>query len=117
VSAAVRQALADAANTVAGVDVVPYFRQAYEPGQGSVRLDRVEYPNRFGGVAYWWVIVAVGSDLADAEAKADTLAPALVAAIDAANVMVVQAARHTQVTLPDGSGVPAVVIEGFRESE
>lgn len=113
-SAEVRQAIASAASTVDGADVAPYHRQLTRPGDGVVRKDRVEYPNPFGGVATWQVLVMVPDDLAAAQRYLDDQVPALVAAVQ-------QELAVTSVTpgvYPAGTkSVPVVAIEGHREEE
>lgn len=77
-SAAVRQALADAANTVAGIKAHPYYTEGTAPGTAHVQLDRIEYPNPFGGVAHWRVVVLlVAEDYAASEKYLEEKVPLL----------------------------------------
>jgi len=113
-SAAVRAAVAAAANTVEGVTCSPYYVQGTSPGTAMVRLDRITYPNRFGGVATWqvWVVLPQGRDAA--EKWLDSKVPDLVAALT--SEMTVQSVTPSQLQL-DGNNVPGVVIAGTRETE
>lgn len=114
-SAAVRAALAAAANTVAGVRCSAYYQQSTAPGTASVRLDRVEYPNRFGGVAHWQVLVMLPQKLDAAEKWVDDKLPALHDALEAE--LVITNAGMQQVITEAGVTLPCVVIAGHREQE
>ncbi|WBQ02944.1 hypothetical protein [Kribbella sp. CA-293567] len=115
-SEAVRNELADAANTVEGVKVAPYYVQATKPGHGSVQLARIEYPNIFGGEAYWEVLVLLPSDVVQAQKRAELLIPLLVAAL--ADHMTVTGATFGRTQLEAaGAGQPCVLIAGHREQE
>lgn len=110
----VRTAIATAASTVAGVSVSTHFKQTAKSGDGMVRLERINYPNPFGGVVTWQVLVILPQDLATAEKWLDEKLPLLVEAVG--NELVVQSATPQQLALDTGN-VPCVVIEGFREEE
>lgn len=111
-SAEARDKISAAANAVAGVNVTPYFRQVTKPGQGMVRMDRVEYPNTFGGVVTWQVYIFLSQDIASAERWLDENGEALYRAV--ANELLVTSLRWEQLTVDTGT-VPCVVIEGSRE--
>lgn len=115
-SATVRQALADAASTVTGIDVAPYFRQTTKPGAGMVRHDRTTYPQgtNFGGLVVWQVVVMLPQDLAAAEKFMDEHVPQLVAAVS--SEMRVTDVIPQQLALDTGA-VPIVLIQGNREEE
>lgn len=78
----VRVEIADAASTVDGITAHPYFKQGSHPGHTFVRIDRIEYPNPFGGVCFWSVIVVLPSDMEQAEKFIETKVPLIRAAID-----------------------------------
>lgn len=111
-SEAVRTALADAANTVEGINVAPYFKQSTKPGSGMVRKDLVDYPNTFGGVVTWQVLVFLPQDMATAEKFLDEKGPLLVAALSPE--MRVTTVTPQQLALDQGA-VPIVLISGQRE--
>jgi len=113
-SAETRQAIADAVNTVDAINVSPYFRQTTRPGEGMVRLDRMEWPNPLGALATWQVVVILPQDLATAEQYLDTKVSALVEA--ASKELAIRRVTPQQLTLDTGA-VPCVFIEGQRESE
>jgi hypothetical protein len=115
-SEAVRNELAAAANSVEGVKVAAYYVQATKPGTGSVQLDRIEYPNAFGGEAYWEVLVMLPSDVAQAQKRADELIPLLVAALKEHMTVTGATFGRTQLEKP-GVGQPCVLITGHREQE
>lgn len=114
-SAAVRAALAAAANTVTGVDVSPYYRQDTKAGSGIVQLDRVDFPNAFGGVAHWSVLVLLPTDLKAAQERADELLPALYAALS--TELAVTSATFGTTQIESSSGQPCVLISGHRALE
>jgi hypothetical protein len=110
-----RAALAFAASTVAGVSVQPYYGDATKPGSGYVERARTDYPNRFGGVVTWTVVVVLAVDVAAAEQWVDANQLALVGAL--AQEMTVTAARYERLALDNGSTLPALFIDGTREEE
>lgn len=114
-SSAVRQAIADAANTAAGVTVTPYFRALTQPGDGAVRYDHTDYPNAFGGLVTWQVVVALPQDQRAAEQWLDQNGHALRVAVS--EELIVRSMTAFQINLPDAGAIPAVVIEGQREEE
>jgi hypothetical protein len=65
-------------------------------------------------VVTWQVLVMLPGDYADAESKLEAWLPALEAAL--ADEMVVTAARPQSVIFDAGT-MPALVLEGHRESE
>ena len=111
-SAEARTALADVASTVEGVSVSAYFRQTTRPGDGFVRNGGITYPNKFGGVVTWQVLITLSQDIATAEKWLDTKLPQVVGALGAE--MTVRTASPQQLALDTGN-VPCVVIEGTRE--
>ena len=113
-AADVRKALAEAATTVQGIDVAPYFVQTQTPGHGMVRMDRVDYPNPFGGLTTWQVLLVLDQDIAAGEQFLQDIVPDVVDAvrehIAVRNVVV-------QDLVLDVGRVPVVVITGQREEE
>lgn len=111
----VRTALADAANTVAGVNVSPYYRQSSRSGDGLIQMNRIEFPNKFGGVTYWDVIVTLPTGPADAQRTAEELVPDLVSALAAE--MTVTGVTFSVLAADSGPDRPCLVVSGWRESE
>jgi hypothetical protein len=107
-----RDEIAAAANTVAAVKVAPFYRQSAKPGTGWVRRDRTEYPNKFGGLVTWQVLVVLPQALADAEKWMEDNQLALVNAVREA--LIVRSARPAELVVDSGS-VPVLIIEGQRE--
>lgn len=111
-----RTALAFAAsNAVPGVTVQPYYGDVTKPGSGYVERARTDYPNRFGGVVTWSVVVVLPADVTAAEQWVDANQRALVGAL--ADEMVVTAARYERLALDNGTSLPALFIDGTREEE
>ena len=111
----VREALATAASSIPGIKCLPYFVQSTEPGAAMIRLDRIEYPNPFGGVCYWNVIIMLPQDQAAAESFLDQKIPAIREAI--AEHIVVTQIRPERLDLPGVGVLPCVFINGHREQE
>lgn len=112
---AIRQAIATAANTVAGISCQPYFVQTLEPGAAMVRLERVEYPNPFGGICHWNVIVLLPQDQAAAEQYVDDKVPAVRDAVG--QHLVVTQVQPQRLDVPGVGILPCVFINGHREEE
>ncbi len=112
-SAEVRQEIATALSSVDGITAHPYFVQATEPGTALVRLDRVEYPNPFGGVAHWNIVVLLPQDLEAAEKYVEDKVPAIRVAIE--SLIFVTQVRPQRLDLPGVGVVPCVFITGHRE--
>lgn len=113
-SATIRQELADAASTVFGVECSPFYVQLTAPGAACVRRDRIDFPDRFGGVGFWNVVVCLGQDLTTAELLFEDLAAPLVAALRP--VMAIKSASLNTTSFPDGTApVLTAFINGFRE--
>jgi len=115
VSQAIRTAIAMAVESVAGIKCSPYFQQTTTPGSGMVRLDRIEYPNRFGGVAFWQVLILLPQELAPAEKYMEGKVPELYEAL--APELAVTSISPREIVLNDGVRLPCLVIEGHREEE
>ena len=111
----IRDVLAAAANTVTGINAHPYVVGATTPGTTYVRLDRIEYPNPFGGVVHWNVVVLLPQDLASAERFLEEKLPDLKAALDPH--MVITSVRPERLDLTGVGVLPAAFINGFREED
>lgn len=109
---AARAEIAAAADAVAAVSCKPGYRQNTRPGDAMVRLDRTEYPNRFGGLVTWQVIVALPQTINAAEDWIDAHQGDLVTALG--EVMAVRRAFPGELVLDTGK-VSALFIEGQRE--
>jgi len=113
-SAADRQAISDAMNTVAGITCSPYYRQVTKAGEAMVRIDRTVYPDSLGGLATWQVVVILPQDVVAAEKYLDEKTDALVAA--AWTQMAVGSVTPSEIVLAEGQRLPCVLIEGVRET-
>ena len=110
-----RSELASALGTVTGVTAHEYVVANTQPGTAYPRLDRIEYPNAFGGVAYWNVVVVLPAGHAEAEQYLEQKLPALKAAIEPHLVITTVTPQRLQL---DGIGVlPVVFINGHREQD
>jgi len=113
-SDAVRQELADAASTVADVKGHPKYVQTTKPGSVLVRRNRTEYPNRFGGVAFWDLYLIGPQDQGASETYFEALVPQLVEAL--APVLAVTTVTYQLTDFGQGS-IPTAVISGHREED
>lgn len=109
----VRQDLADAANAVQGITAHPYVVADLDPGTTYVRLERIDYPNPFGGVLHLNVVVILPQDLAAAEQYIEAKVPALRAAIE--EHLVVTSVTPQRLDLTGVGVVPCVFINGHTE--
>ena len=108
-----RSELAAAAATVAGITAHEYMVGDTEPGTVYPRLDRIEYPNPFGGIAHWNVVLVLPQDYADAERYVEETLPALKEALDPHIVITAVLLQRLQL---DGVGtLPVAFINGHRE--
>lgn len=113
----VRQELADAVTgAVEGLTCTPYFAQQVGPGTAFVKESGTKYPNKFGGVTTWGVVLGLPQDLATAERYlADTM-PAVVAAL-LPHMQVTESTGVQQLDIP-GFGVTfTAAVSGLRETE
>lgn len=110
-----RSALAAAARTVVGVNAHEYVVGNTQPGTCYPRLDRIEYPNAFGGVAHWNVVLILPQDFAEAEKYFETKLPPLKAALEPHLVITAVTLQRLQL---DGVGtLPAAFFTGHREAD
>jgi len=111
-SAEVREAIAQAANAVDGIHVSAYFRQTTKPGDGMVRLERINRDTSgFGYMNIWQVLVVLPQDIAQAEQYLDEKVSDLVEAIS--EELIVTSVTPQQLALDTGT-IPVVLIEGNR---
>lgn len=113
-SRTVRIALATAASTVPGISCSPYYHQDTTPGTAYVRLERINYPNPFGGVVHWNVVVLLPQDIAQAEEYLEELLPQLHTALE--SELVITSAVPQRVEFPGVGVLPALFINGHREA-
>lgn len=110
-----RTELAAAAGTLAGLKPHPYVTSDTEPGTVFIRLDRIEYPDRFGGIEHWNVVVLLPEIRADAERYVEDVIPALTTVIN--RVIKVTSVVPQRIQL-DGVGIlPCVFLNGHREAD
>ncbi len=114
-SETVRTAIASAASTVEGITCHPYYVQSPEPGSASIRLDRIDYPNVFGGVCHWNVVVILPQEQAAAEKYIDTKVPLIRSAIE--EHIVITQVQPQRLDIPGVGILPCVFINGHREQE
>jgi len=112
-SAAVRAQLAEAASTVSGVNVAPYYAQGTAPGHGHIRRERTAWPNKFGAVVSWNVIIVLPQGMAAAERYLDEVQPELVAAL-APHLTIVEAVPQ-RLNITGVGDLPCLFINGHRE--
>lgn len=112
-SAEVRQELADAVSSVAGMTAYPYYVQTTAPGHAFVRLERIEFPNRFGGLGHWNVIVVLPQDMAQAEKYLEQVVPGLLTAL--APHLTIREVVPQRLSITGVGDLPCVFINGHRE--
>lgn len=110
-----RADIASAANTVEGITAHEYVVGDTDPGTVYPRLDRLEYPNPFGAVAHWNVVLVLPQDYAEAEKYVEGMLPPLKAALDPHIVITAVELQRLQL---DGAGVlPVAFLNGHREAD
>lgn len=112
-STAVRQILADAASTVAGIEADPFYVQSTEAGHAHIRLEKIEWPNRFGQLRSWNVVVLLPQDIAESEAFLEEKLPLLYDALSPE--LIVREAVPQRLNIPGIGDLPCVFINGQRE--
>ena len=112
-SAALRTALADAANAVLGPKrCAPYSRSSARPGDAWVSFARRDRDvTGLGFMAAWEIRVALHQSLPAAEKWVDANADALAAAV-AQHLVITAVVMVTLVT--ENGNVPGLVVEGVR---
>jgi hypothetical protein len=110
-----RADLATAAGTVEGITAHAYVSTDTEPGTVWVRLERIDYPNPFGGVAHWNVVLVLPQNLTDAEYYLEDTLPALKAALDPH--LVITSVTPQRIDLPGVGILPCAFINGHREQD
>lgn len=114
-SAQVRQDLADAANTVQGVSVSPYYRQTTKPGSGFVRLDVMNRDDSgFGFINTWQVCILLSQEMKTAEVFIDAHAEELVNALAGEGAVI--SAQPVSLVV-DGASIPTLIITVAREKD
>lgn len=110
-----RTEIATAAAAVDGIRAHEYVVADTDPGTVYPRLDRIEYPNPFGGIAHWNVVLLLPQEHARAEQYLEQKLPALKDALDP--VLVVTGVTLNRLQL-DGIGtLPVAFINGHREQD
>lgn len=107
-----REDIADAANTVDGLNVTPAFRQVTKPGEGFVSWNGSDRDDSgFGFIDRWSVWIAASQDRVTAELWIEENLPAILDALRPE--LVVTTANPTEMILGTGS-INGLVIEGNR---
>ena len=110
-----REEIAAAASTVDGVECTPFYRGAGEVGAGYVEWSRSEWPNRFGAVDFWSVVIVVPSEPDAAEHWVEDHRQALYDGISEA--LIVTTISPSLVPITDGPSLKAVTVAGHREAD
>lgn len=109
-----RQEIADAVNTIAGLNCTPRYRQNIKAGQAMIRFERATRDSSgFGFVDVWQVVLALPQQLSAAETFVDDHLDELLVALEP--VLIVTTAQQRELILEKAAGsVPVLVIEGNR---
>jgi hypothetical protein len=114
-AATVRAELAAAANTIEGLQVSPTYRQSHNSGDGVVMMQRANFPNQFGGIAYWVIQVLLPVDLKKAQELGDDLVMSLPAALS--EVLTVTDVTFAQALIDNSPARPCIEVVGYRSLE
>lgn len=110
----VREEIASVASTVFGVTGLPYHRQTTKVGDAVVRLGSINYPNTFGGIVTWEVVVSLHQEPGQAEKFIEEITPSLVEALG--RVFTVRRVYPARASF-DNATTNVLVIEGTREDD
>lgn len=114
-SAEQRHAIAGVCNTIEDVDVSPHFRQEPGLGTGFVQWMGTRWPNKFGGVDTYRVVIYLGQDVEVADRFIDQKVPQIMAALIASRDLPEPLTAAPMQYPLDSGVVSVVVIEGTRE--
>lgn len=114
-SAADREAIAAAANTVAGLNVSPYYRQSFKANDGAVQIASGTVTSKFDRMATWRVYVALSQDVKTAEKWIDEHIQELLDALWPELVITTWAPQ--ELVAPDGNSVNGLYVEGNRAQQ
>jgi hypothetical protein len=87
----------------------------YKSGDAWPLVTRIDYPNRFGGVVFWEVLVVLHADVATAEMLMDTHIPAVRTALVRNRDLVITSVTPRLLQFEQGSALIVAVIAGTRE--
>jgi len=110
-----RQEICDAVNAVDGMTATPYVSGEVSPGTVYLRLERIEFPNPFGGICHWNVCLVLPQDLATAEQYLEGVLPSLIEAIEPH--LVVRSVVPQRLNLAGVGDLPVAFINGTREAD
>ncbi|WP_323792419.1 hypothetical protein [Nocardioides sp.] len=111
----VREEIAAAASSVLGLTGHPYVVGDTSPGTVYPRVERIDYPNAFGGVVFYNVVLVLPQDYAEAEQYLEQKLPDLKGALEPHLVITSVQPQRLQL---DGIGVlPVAFINGHREAD
>lgn len=110
-----RADLATAAGTVSGIRAHQYVVGDTDPGTAYPRIDRIEYPNPFGGIVHWNVVLVLPQEHAQAEQYLEEKLPALKAALE--QVLVVTSVTLNRLQLDGVGTLPVAFVNGHREQD
>lgn len=93
----------------------PYFVQSTKPGTVWVRLERTDYPNPFGGVTFWNVVMVLPQGQEAAEKFLEEHQAPLVKALEPH--LVITSVVPQRVDIPGAGILPCAFFNGHRESD
>ena len=110
-----REDIAYAASEVPGITGHPYVVGDTDPGTVYPRIDRIEYPNPFGAVVHFNVVLVLPQDLAEAERYLEENLPDLKAALEPH--LVLTTVQPQRLDIPGVGVLPVAFINGHREAD
>lgn len=110
----VRDDLAAAADSVEGIDANAFYIPGTHAGHTFVRLERIAYPNPFGGIRHWNVITVLPPTLGEAERFLEEKVPLLREALEPHLVITEVVPQQLQLDA-DRAPLLCVFLNGHRE--
>lgn len=109
--AGARLLISEAASSVEGINVSPYYRQVTRSGQGFIQYRGSDRDSSgFGFMTRWAAVIVLPQDIAAAETYLDTHLDALLSAVGEA--LIVTNAEPITLATDQGSTIPALSVEG-----
>lgn len=107
--------IADSLQHVDGITCSPFYVPSTKAGTAFVRRDRTDYPDPFGGIDHWTVVVVLPGDMGAADRFLEEIQEPVRVALS--EELVVTSAVPQLMQFPDVGALPVVIFNGHREAD
>lgn len=111
-----RQDIANALNTVAGINVYPGFRESTKIGDGWIDLMAMQPADDFGYINTWHITIVMPQQINAEEVWLDNNLEALAEAVKRELFLQRMSLVNKPLDVNAGAAIRAVVIQGTREN-